>query len=88
MSDFDREFRPVFIKVERGQMERFCQIARNAGEDLQAAAWHEYPDDNPTSVRRRNNELMEAQKIIDAANDIARAASITLKNTPKQGAGE
>jgi hypothetical protein len=75
----DDEFQPVTVQVPLGDLRHLCQLARDAGEDLQATAWQEYPDESPSTVRRRNRDLSHAQQVIDASNGIARAANITLK---------
>jgi hypothetical protein len=75
----DDAFQPVAVQLPLGDLRRLCQLARDAGEDLQSAAWQEYPDDFPSTVRRRNRDLSHAQQVIDVANGIASAANITLK---------
>jgi hypothetical protein len=63
---------PVTVSVPLDALARLCRLAREAGEDLQEAARREYPSDNPSSVRRRNNEIAAAQEIIDAAAGLSR----------------
>jgi hypothetical protein len=79
MSD---EFQPVTVQVPLGDLRHLCQLARDAGEDLQAKAWQEYPDNlqsTASTVRRRNRDLFHAQQVIDAANEMARAGGFNLK---------
>jgi hypothetical protein len=76
MSD---EFQPVTVQVPLGDLRHLCQLARDAGEDLQATAWQEYPDESPSTVRRRNRDIFHAQQVIDAANGMARAGGFNLK---------
>jgi hypothetical protein len=64
---------PVCVSVPVGDLRRLCKLAKEAGEDLQQAARETYPNDNPSSVRRRDNEIQSAQQVIDAAAVIKRS---------------
>jgi hypothetical protein len=75
-------FQPKTVQVPLGDLRYLCQLAREAGEDLQVKAWQEYPDNSQSTastVRRRNRDLSHAQQVIDAANRVASAGNIVLK---------
>jgi hypothetical protein len=59
---------PVCVSVSLADLARLCLMAREAGEDMQAAAWRDYPGDLPSNVRRRTNEINAALEMIGAAN--------------------
>jgi hypothetical protein len=58
------------ITVGAEALRLLCRLAREAGEELKAAAWREYPADHPVHTRRRNVDIAIAQEMIDAANAI------------------
>ena len=60
-------YEPVCVVVPETALRQLCKLAREAGEDLQAAARREYPDVYPTTVRRLNRDLKRAQEVIEAA---------------------
>ena len=68
-------FTPEMVTVPRIDLVHLCDLAEEAGLDLQLAAEAEYQGDHPDTVRRRKRDLEYAQTIIDAAAVMRRCIS-------------
>jgi hypothetical protein len=61
-------YKPVTVQVPLGDLRHLCRLAIEAGNELQDVARAEYPGQTTLEVRRRNRDVADAQRIIDAAN--------------------
>jgi hypothetical protein len=68
--DDEHLYKPVMILVPLGELRALCQLAQEAGEDLQAVAEAEYPGDHPSNVRKRERDKAWAQSVIDASRTV------------------